>query len=76
VVVLVGIVLIVAEIASSQVLLSQIGNLLVWSGSVAFAWLLVRGVQASASTATGPQAASSAPAASHVDFSVPRSSLE
>jgi hypothetical protein len=75
VVLLMGIVLILAEIASSQVLLSQIGNFLVWSGSVAFAWLLVRGVQASASTTTG-QAASSAPAASHVDFAVPRSSLE
>jgi hypothetical protein len=75
VVLLMGIVLIVAEIASSQVLLSQIGNFLVWSGSVAFAWLLVRGVQASSSAPTG-QAASSAPAASHVDFAVPRSSLE
>jgi hypothetical protein len=43
VVLLVGILLVLAEILSSQVLLSQIGNLLIWSGSVAFAWLLVRG---------------------------------
>jgi hypothetical protein len=43
VVLLVGVLLVLAEIISSQVLLSQIGNLLIWSGSVAFAWLLVRG---------------------------------
>jgi hypothetical protein len=42
-VLLAGVLLILAEIVSAQVLLSQIGNLLVWSGSVAFAWLLVRG---------------------------------
>jgi hypothetical protein len=43
VVLLAGTLLVLAEIISSQVLLSQIGNLLVWGGSVAFAWLLVRG---------------------------------
>jgi hypothetical protein len=43
VVLLVGTLLILAEIISSQVLLSQIGNLLVWGGSVSVAWLLVRG---------------------------------
>jgi hypothetical protein len=43
VVLLAGVLLVLAEIISSQVLLSQIGNLLIWSGSVAFAWLLVRG---------------------------------
>ena len=43
VVLLVGTLLILAEIISSQVLLSQIGNFLVWGGSAAFAWLLVRG---------------------------------
>jgi hypothetical protein len=43
VVLLVGTLLILAEIISSQVLLSQIGNLLVWGGSVSMAWLLVRG---------------------------------
>jgi hypothetical protein len=43
VVLLVGTLLVLAEIISSQVLLSQIGNLLIWSGSAAFAWLLVRG---------------------------------
>ena len=40
---LAGTVLVLAEIVSSQVLLSQIGNLLIWGGSAAFAWLLVRG---------------------------------
>jgi hypothetical protein len=40
---LAGIVLVVAEVVSSQVVLSQIGNFLIWGGSVAFAWLLVRG---------------------------------
>ena len=40
---LAGVLLVLAEIISSQVLLSQIGNLLIWSGSIAFAWLLVRG---------------------------------
>ncbi|HZD37079.1 MAG TPA: hypothetical protein VE664_00395 [Actinomycetes bacterium] len=43
VVLLVGVLLILAEIISSQVLLSQIGNLLAWGGSAAFAWLVVRG---------------------------------
>jgi hypothetical protein len=40
---LAGTLLILAEIISSQVLLSQIGNVLVWGGSAAIAWLLVRG---------------------------------
>jgi hypothetical protein len=40
---LAGIVLVMAEVVSSQVVLSQIGNFLIWGGSVAFAWLLVRG---------------------------------
>jgi hypothetical protein len=43
VVLLVGTLLVLAEILSSQVLLSQIGNLLIWAGSITFAWLLVRG---------------------------------
>ena len=42
-VLLVGTLLILAEVISSQVLLSQIGNVLVWSASAAFAWLVVRG---------------------------------
>jgi hypothetical protein len=42
-VLLVGTLLVLAEIVSSQVLLSQIGNLLIWSASATFAWLLVRG---------------------------------
>jgi hypothetical protein len=40
---LAGTLLIVAEIISSQVLLSQVGNLLVWGGGASIAWLLVRG---------------------------------
>lgn len=43
VVLLVATLLVLAEIVSAQVLLSQIGNLLIWIGSAAFAWLLVRG---------------------------------
>lgn len=39
---LVGTLLIMAEIISSQVLLSQIGNVMVWGASAAFAWLLIR----------------------------------
>jgi hypothetical protein len=42
-VLLVGTLFVLAEIISSLVLLSQIGNFLIWSGSAAFAWLLVRG---------------------------------
>lgn len=56
VVLLVGILLVLAEIISSQVLLSQIGNVLVWSGSVAFAWLLVRGEVGAPAGATAGQA--------------------
>ena len=40
---LAGTLLILAEIISSQVLLSQVGNCLVWVGGVSVAWLLVRG---------------------------------
>lgn len=40
--ILAGVLLVLAEVMSSQVL-SQIGNFLIWSGSAAFAWLLVRG---------------------------------
>jgi hypothetical protein len=42
VVLLVGTLFVLAEIISSQVLLSQIGNALIWSASAAVAWLLVR----------------------------------
>ena len=41
--ILAGVLLVLAEVVSSQVLLSQIGNFLIWSGSAVFAWLLVRG---------------------------------
>ena len=51
-VLLIGTLLVLAEIISSQVLLSQIGNLLIWAASAAFAWLLVRG-EADARAATG-----------------------
>jgi hypothetical protein len=55
VVLLAGVLLVLAEIISSQVLLSQIGNLLVWGGSVGFARLLVRGrVDAAAEPHTSP----------------------
>ena len=43
VVLLAGVLLVLAEIISSQVLLSQIGNLLIWIGGIAFARLVVRG---------------------------------
>jgi hypothetical protein len=43
VVLLAGVLLVLAEIISSQVLLSQIGSLLIWIGSIAFARLVVRG---------------------------------
>jgi hypothetical protein len=42
-VLLTGTLLVLAEIISSQVLLSQIGNLLIWGASAAIAVLLVRG---------------------------------
>ena len=58
VVLLVGILLVLAEILSSQVLLSQIGNLLIWSGSVAFAWRLVRGEAGAPARARAGQALS------------------
>jgi hypothetical protein len=46
---------VLAEVVSSQVLLSQIGNLLVWGGSAGFARLLVRGrVDAAAEPHTSP----------------------
>lgn len=51
--ILAGVLLVLAEVMSSQVL-SQIGNFLIWSGSAAFAWLLVRGeVGAPAGAGTG-----------------------
>jgi hypothetical protein len=43
VVFLVGTLLVLGEVISSQVLLSQLGGLLIWGGSVSVAWLLVRG---------------------------------
>jgi ABC-type glucose/galactose transport system permease subunit len=56
VVLLAGVLLILAEIVSAQVLLSQIGNFLVWGGSVAFAWLLVRGEVGAPAAARAGQA--------------------
>jgi hypothetical protein len=54
-VLLAGTLLVLAEVVSSQVLLSQIGNLLVWGGSAGFARLLVRGrVDAAAEPHTSP----------------------
>jgi hypothetical protein len=56
VVLLAGVLLVLAEIISSQVLLSRIGSLLIWSGSVAFAWLLVRGAAGAPARARAGQA--------------------
>ena len=39
---LIGILLVVAEIVSSQVLFSQMGNVLIWLGTLGFAWRLRR----------------------------------
>jgi len=51
---LVGMLLVLAEVISSQVLLSQIGGFLIWGGGAAFAWLLVRGqVRAPAEAGAG-----------------------
>ena len=47
----VGALLILAEILSAQVILSQIGNLLIFCGGAAAAWLILRGE-------TGPQTVS------------------
>jgi hypothetical protein len=55
-VLLVGVILILAEILSSQVLLSQVGNFLVWGGSAAFARLLVRGEVGAPTTASAGEA--------------------
>ena len=41
--ILIGVLLILAEILSAQVLLSQIGNVLAFLGSATAAWLLLRG---------------------------------
>jgi hypothetical protein len=41
--ILVGALFVLAEILSAQVLLSQIGNVLVFLGSAAIAWLILRG---------------------------------
>jgi hypothetical protein len=54
VVLLAGTLPVLAEIMSSQMLLSQIGNFLIRDGSAAFAWLLVRNeVDAPAGTGAG-----------------------
>jgi hypothetical protein len=55
VVLLVGVLLVLAEIISSQVP-SQVGNLLIWSGSAAFACLLVRGEAGAPAQARAGQA--------------------
>ena len=41
--ILLGALLILAEILSAQVILSQVGNILVFCGSAAFAWLILQG---------------------------------
>jgi hypothetical protein len=42
-IILLGVVLILAEILSAQVILSQIGNILAFCGSATAAWLILRG---------------------------------
>jgi hypothetical protein len=42
-IILLGVLLILAEILSAQVILSQIGNILAFCGSAAAAWLILRG---------------------------------
>jgi hypothetical protein len=42
-IILLGVLLILAEILSAQVILSQIGNILVFCGSTRVAWLILRG---------------------------------
>jgi hypothetical protein len=49
--ILLGVLLVLAEILSAQVILSQIGNILAFCGSATAAWLMLRG-------ATGETAAS------------------
>lgn len=68
VVLLAGVLLVLAEIISSQVLLSQIGNLLIWSGGVAFAWLLVRGATGAPGGAVAGQSLPAGSALDHQDL--------
>jgi hypothetical protein len=42
-IILVGVLLVLAEILSAQVILSQIGNILAFCGSPTAAWLILRG---------------------------------
>jgi hypothetical protein len=42
-IILIGVLLVLAEILSAQVILSQIGNILVFCGSAAAAWLILQG---------------------------------
>jgi len=41
--ILIGVLLILAEIFSAQVILSQIGNILAFCGSATAAWLMLQG---------------------------------
>jgi hypothetical protein len=49
---LIGVLLILAEILSAQVILSQIGNILAFCGSAAAAWLLLQGAGGEAARLT------------------------
>jgi hypothetical protein len=42
-IILVGVLLVLAEILSAQVILSQIGNILAFCGSATAAWLILQG---------------------------------
>ena len=50
--ILIGVLLILAEILSAQVILSQIGNVLVFCGSATAAWLLLHGATSEAAELT------------------------
>ena len=47
-IILIGVLLILAEILSAQVILSQIGNILVFCGSATTAWLILQGASGEA----------------------------
>ena len=51
-IILIGVLLILAEILSAQVILSQIGNILAFCGSATAAWLILRGATGEAEQLT------------------------
>jgi hypothetical protein len=51
-IILIGVLLILAEILSAQVILSQVGNILAFCGSATAAWLILRGATGEAAQLT------------------------